>query len=247
MNLLLLEPAEVDACGRATVHGRRARHAHRVLRAVPGQQLRVGLVDGGLGRAQVEAISADALTVRATFATAPLPADDALLLAVPRPKVLLRMLAHAAALGFGRIVLLRSWRVDKSHLASTAMTAAAQREQLLLGLEQAGRTALPRVEFFPLFKPFVEDRLDSLDLPAARFVAHPAAQNGTAELDLARAAAFTLGLGPDGGWLPYEIEALAAHGFAPIHCGRHPLRTETALAVLTGQLDLLRQRGSVGP
>lgn len=242
MNLLLLEPHELDDRGRAVLHGRRARHAREVLGATPGQELRAGLLDGPLGTARVEAASPDELVVTAVF-DRPSPASrDALLLAVPRPKVLLRMLAHAAALGFADIVLLRTWRVDKSHLASTAMDPAAQREQLLLGLEQAGRTQLPQVRFFPLFKPFVEDRLQALALPATRFTAHPYAATGTCDLALGAAAPFALALGPDGGFLPYEVDQLAARGFLPVHCGSTPLRTETALAVLAGQLDLLRRR-----
>ncbi len=245
MNILLLEPEEIDARGRARIRGRRALHVHEVLRASVGQQLAVGQVDGPLGSAEVESTTRDELIVRTHLDQPSPPAPDALLLAVPRPKVLLRMLAHASALGFGRIVLCRTWRVEKSHLSSTAMSPTVQREQLLLGLEQAGRTHLPTVEFFPLFKPMVEDSLAGLELPSPRFCAHPTAANGTAELDLGRIGGFTLALGPDGGLLPYEVDQLTAHGFLPIHCGRHPLRTESALSVLWGQLDLLRSRGSL--
>ncbi|MCA8975717.1 MAG: 16S rRNA (uracil(1498)-N(3))-methyltransferase [Planctomycetes bacterium] len=245
MNLLLLEPGEVDETGRATIRGRRARHVRQVLRAAPGQQLRAGLLDGPIGLAEIEAIADDELTVKAKFDQVAPAAVDAVLMAVPRPKVLLRMLGHAAALGFGRIILLRTWRVDKSHLASTAMDPTTQREHLVLGLEQAGRTMLPRVDFFPLFRPFVEDRLPMLGLPPARFVADPRAPTGTEAIALGRAAAFALALGPDGGLLPYEVEQLASCGFLPVHCGRQPLRTETALAVMTGQLDLVRRQATV--
>jgi 16S rRNA (uracil1498-N3)-methyltransferase len=174
-------------------------------------------------------------------------AGDALLLAVPRPKVLLRVLAHATALGFQHIVLFRSWRVEKSHLMSTAMRPEVQREQLLAGLEQSGRTRLPAVRSFPLFRPFVEDHLPELALPPARFVAHPAAPVATHELAFPGRAAFALALGPDGGFRPYEVEAFAARGFLPVACAREPLRTETAFAVLAGQLALLRERASLAP
>jgi RsmE family RNA methyltransferase len=243
VNWLLLEPDELHG-DRAELHGRRATHVREVLRAMPGQRIKVGIVDGPLGSAVIEALGDD-LVLQVTLDEPPPPAGDVLLLAVPRPKVLLRMLAHAAALGFGRIVLLRTWRVDKSHLQSTAMRPETWRAQLLLGLEQAGRTALPRVEFFPLFRPFVEDRLAGLDLPRARFVAHPAAADDVAAVALAPGSAFALAIGPDGGLLPYEVEQFAARGFVPVQSGRHPLRTETALAVLAGQLDLLRRRATV--
>lgn len=245
MNFLLLHRDEVAADGIARLDGRRAAHVREVLRATVGQRLRAGILDGPIGSAAVLEIAADRVVV-ATECREPAPAsDDVLLLAVPRPKVLLRMLAHAAALGFRRIVLFRSWRVDKSHLQSTAMVADAQREQLLLGLEQAGRTRVPTVTLLPLFRPMVEDELPRLDLPALRFVGHPAALVASHELDLARGAPFALVLGPDGGLIPYEVAALVAAGFLPIHAGPQPLRTETALAVLWGQLDLLRRRGSL--
>lgn len=244
MNFLLLHAHEIDGDGRCRLVDRRAEHVRTILRAKAGDALRAGVVDGGgVGRAVVEAVGPDAVAVRLALdaASEPQPAD-ALLLAVPRPKVLLRMLAHAAALGFGRIALFRSWRVEKSHLASDSMQPEAQRSALLAGMEQAGRTRLPTVSFHALFKPMAEDWLPGAGLPATRFVAHPAAATATADLALAGVGGVALAVGPDGGFLPYEVEALAAQGFVPLSCGPRPLRTETALAVLKGQLDLLRAR-----
>ncbi|MCA8963946.1 MAG: 16S rRNA (uracil(1498)-N(3))-methyltransferase [Planctomycetes bacterium] len=245
MNFLLLEPGELDEGGVARLVGRRAAHVQAVLGAAVGDTLRAGLLDGPLGNAVIEAVGDDAVVVRASWERQPPASADVLMLAVPRPKVLLRMLAHAAAFGFAEIVLFRSWRVDKSHLDSTAMSAQAQREQLLLGLEQAGRTQLPKVRFCPLFKPMVEDDLPTWSLPRARFVGHPTAPTQTAELELGAAAPFALCLGPDGGLLPYEVERLAGAGFLPVSCGPHALRTEAALSLLFGQLDLLRRRASL--
>ncbi len=246
MNFLLLEPHELDAAGRAELRGRRAAHVHGVLRAQIGQRLRAGVLGGSLGHATVTALAADRVAVETAFDEPPPATRDVLLLAVPRPKVLLRLLAHAAAMGFARIELFRSWRVEKSHLASTAMRAEVQREQLLLGLEQAGRTRLPTIGFHPLFKPMVEDALPNLDLPGDRYVAHPTAAVDTADLAPGHGP-FALAIGPEGGFLPYEVGALRAAGFLPIRCGATPLRVETAVAALWGQLDLLRRRGQRAP
>ncbi|HYG67097.1 MAG TPA: 16S rRNA (uracil(1498)-N(3))-methyltransferase, partial [Anaeromyxobacteraceae bacterium] len=46
MNLLLLEPGELRDDGTARLTGRRAEHVREVLRAAPGERLRVGRVDG---------------------------------------------------------------------------------------------------------------------------------------------------------------------------------------------------------
>ncbi len=246
MNFLLLQPDEVDAAGRATLHGRRAQHVRTVLRAEVGATLRAGVVGGALGTATVCEVTPERVVVDAVLRDAPAASDDVLLLAVPRPKVLLRIYSHAAALGFGRIVLCRTWRVEKSHLQSKALRPDVARAQLLLGLEQAGRTRVPELLFFPRFKPMVEDSLPGLGLPPLRFTGHPAAATTTAQLTLPPAP-FALAIGPDGGFLPYEVHALAAAGFLPIRATSHALRTETALAVLAGQLDLLRARGSLRP
>lgn len=245
MNFLLLEPDEVGDDGRCELRGRRARHLHEVLRAEVGQKLRAGVLGGNLGEAVVERLEDERAVVRARFDRPPAPIADVLLLAAPRPKVLMRMIAHAAALGFARIVLFRSWRVDKTWMQSRAFDPEVQREQLLLGLEQAGRTVLPEVLRFDRFKPMVEDDLPTLDLPARRFVAHPAAATPTAELPQV-VEPFALALGPDGGLLPYEVDKLGEAGFEAITMGPHALRTETALAALWGQLDLLRRRSSLG-
>jgi 16S rRNA (uracil1498-N3)-methyltransferase len=249
VNFLLLAPDEVGDEGFVALHGARAAHVRTVLRASPGQELRAGLLGGRLGQATVLAVTADEVQLRCAlpFVVPPPAGDDVLLLAVPRPKVLLRLYAHAAALGFARLVLFRSWRVEKSHLQSKALQPAAQRAMLLAGLEQAGRTTLPCVQFFPLFKPMVEDALAAMALPPARFVAHPAAPTPTHALAYPGRTPFALAIGPDGGFLPYEVDALAKHGFLPVRCGSAPLRTETALAVLAGQLALLRERATVAP
>lgn len=245
MNLILVEAHELDEQGRVALRGHRAEHARAVLRVAVGDRLRVGRLDGPLGDADVVAVSPNVVELHCTFAgDTPARSDDTLLLAVPRPKVLRRCLEDATALGFGRIVLLRTWRVDKSHLASNAMQPRAQRAHLLAGLAQARRTRLPEIVVAPLFKPFVEDHLDALVAAPNRFVADP-----DAPLDLARAsvaaAPLTLAIGPERGFLPYEIEALGARGFAAVHSGHHPLRVETALANLHGGLALLRQHAAL--
>lgn len=239
MNFLLLEAEELARNGCAALRGRRARHLREVLGAEVGQRLRAGVVNGQLGEAEVLRAGDDEVVVRVDLRRQPPPVTDVLLLATPRPKVLLRMLSHAAAMGFAKIVLFRSWRVDKSWLASRAFEPTTQREQLLLGLEQSGRTVLPQVHTFDLFKPMVEDALPELDLPVQRFVAHPRAATPTAQLAALRGP-FTLALGPDGGFVDYEVDKLQATGFHPISMGPHALRTETALAALWGQLALLR-------
>lgn len=245
VNFLLLDRTELAADGEVTLRDRRATHLRQVLAVEVGQTLRAGIIDGPRAAAVVLAIAGETVTVRVTTTQPTPPPRDVLLLAVPRPKVLLRLYAAAAALGFGQLVLFRCWRVEKSHLQSKALDPTVQREHLLHGLEQAGRTHLPRITFAPLFKPMVEDLLPTLGLPPQRFVAHPTAAVRTHELAPLGAGPFALAIGPDGGFLPYEVDRLVDQGLLPITCGPEPQRTEVAVALLAGQLALLRERATV--
>src|SRR5690606_34567334 len=119
MNLLLLARGETDATGIVRLTGRRARELLRLPDLGAGRVLHAGVIDGPLGAAEVLEVDADAgtVTLGCRFAAeAPPRPEDTLLLAVPHPRTLLRCVEHAAALGFGRLVLLRTWRVAKSHL-----------------------------------------------------------------------------------------------------------------------------------
>ena len=91
MNLILLRAAEVDGNGVAQLTDARAGHVATVLKAAPGQQVRVGLIDGPFGTGTVVAVEPARVTLRCHFesATPPRPRLD-LLLALPRPKVLRR-------------------------------------------------------------------------------------------------------------------------------------------------------------
>jgi len=236
MNLLLLDPSEI-ADGRALLRGRRAGHLHRVLGVTVGQTL----VAGRLGREHGTATILEVDAERVVVAYQPEPEPRAvrqrdLVLAVPRPKVLSRCLQHAAALGYCRIALIRSTRVDRSHLLSHKLEPTHIRQPLILGLEQARRVQLPSVDVFDRFKPFVEDVLPGWLRHERRFVAHPGSHAEIPDEPLI-SAEYALAIGPEGGFVPYEIDALTQRGFHAISSPVGALRVESALSYFTGHLD----------
>ena len=48
--------------------------------------------------------------------------------------------------------------------------------------------------------------------------------------------AVTLAIGPEGGWIPYEIDLLANAGLQPVQLGARILRVETAVTALLARL-----------
>ncbi|HET8715866.1 MAG TPA: 16S rRNA (uracil(1498)-N(3))-methyltransferase [Holophagaceae bacterium] len=234
MNLLLLLDEDFVAPDRARLAGRRLLHAREVLGARPGDRLKVGRLGGLCGEGRILALDGEALELEVALEAPPPPKLPlTLLLALPRPKVLDRCLQAAAALGVARIVLLNAWRVEKAYWTSPKLEAGHLREQLLLGLEQARDTVLPQLRLARLLVPFLEAELPALQVGARALLAHPGAARpcprGLAEPAI-------LALGPEGGWIPSELDSFARAGFEPVSMGPRVLRTETALAALVGRL-----------
>ena len=199
MNLLLLEDGDFIAADRVLLQGRRLKHLQEVHRAEVGDSLRVGRLGGLMGQGQLLRLDSDAAELQISLEqSAPAKLPLTLLLALPRPKMLKRVLQTVASMGVPRLILLNSYRVEKSFWQTPFLQPEAIREQLILGL--VGHPG---------------------DYPACpRAVTQPV----------------TLAIGPEGGWIPYEVEKLAAAGLQPVQLGERILRVETAVTALLARL-----------
>ncbi len=247
MNLLLLERSEIADAGRVRLRDRRAEHLRKVLRAEAGRTLRVGVIGSGVGEGRVLAVTGEAVELEVEISAAPAPRSWVdLIVALPRPQALHRILQYAAAMGVGTIDLTNAWRVEKSYFSSPALREEAVRRQLVLGAEQGMNTRIPEVRLRKLLVPFVEE-LGGRSDPPLRLLAHPDAAEPieTAFFAAARAGAgparVEIALGPEGGWIDREVETFRGAGFRPVRLGAWILRVETALAAALAQLELLRR------
>jgi RsmE family RNA methyltransferase len=230
----LLDAGEIAADGTARIGGTRLAHLHDVQRFVAGDRLRVGAINGKLGAAEILRINTDEALLRVTL-TEPPPAvlPVTLVIALPRPKMLKRILVDATSLGVKRICFINSYRVDKSFWSSPWLAPETLATTCQLGLEQAIDTVLPHITLHKRFRPFVEDELPGIIGSSTALVAHPAAD---APCPRQRVGASTLVIGPEGGLIPFEVELLAAAGCLPVSLGTRILRVETAVAALLGRL-----------
>ena len=235
MNLLLLEDADFVGGERVRLSGRRLKHLHDVHRAETGDRLRVGHLGGLMGEGRLIALDAEHAELHVSLDQPPpakLPLT--LILALPRPKMLKRVLQTVSAMGVARLVLVNSYRVEKSFWQTPFLEAEAIREQLILGLEQARDTVLPEVSIEKRFKPFVEDRLPALAAGTLGLTGPP---GDYPTCPRAVQEAVTLAIGPEGGWIPYEVELLReAAGLQPVQLGERILRVETAVPALLARL-----------
>ena len=244
MNLLLIEPGSLHAGHSVRLEGAPARHVVEVLNARCGDTLRVGLLDGPRGTGTVTTLAKDAVELSCVFEDTipPRPRVD-LLLALPRPKVMRRLWAQLAALGAGRIILINAWKVEKMYFDSHVLRPDVYRPLLIEGLQQAGDTRVPEVRVCKQFKVLVEDELDALFPDGLRLVARPGEGRSVRDaVVVSNPGRVLLAVGPEGGWIPYEEELLAAHGFLSVSLGARTLRTDTACVALLALL-----RAAMGP
>lgn len=239
MNLLLFAQEELaDSCLRLS--GTRAEHIRQVLGLAAGDSLRLGMINGRLGQGTVLSMDSEAVTLAVSLDREPPPMPlTELILALPRPIMLQRILKQAATLGVRRIHLIRSAKVEKSFFHSPALLPEKIRERLLEGLTQAAvDTRLPDVLVHPLFSAFVRDVLPDLD--GCRLLAHPGVPAALPAVFPGNGGRVLLAVGPEGGWTEHEVSCLLEQGFAAFNMGSRILHVDTAVAVLLGQLELLR-------
>jgi RsmE family RNA methyltransferase len=243
VNRILFEPGELQPDGTVAFADRRAAHIRQVLRAGAGRVLQVGMLGGRIGTGCVTEAGDAGVRLAVTLdGDAPSPWVD-LILAVPRPKALKRLWPQLAALGVGRLVLLRAAGVEREYLATHWLREESYRPLLVEGLMQAGTTRLPEVTLATRFRPFVEDRLDALFPDACRLLAHPEPRISPADAVSADRRRLLVAVGPEGGWDEFELGLLEARGFRRFSLGARTLRTDTACVALLGALYYARLAG----
>ena len=245
MNLILVQPEEVLS-SQVRLTDRRADHLRKILKVKTGDTVKVGIIGGMMGAGVVSATSRQEVVLLIRVENPP-PSKLGLklILALPRPIMLKRVLAQAAALGIDHLFLVNASRVEKSFFEASPVKNGDFLPFLLNGLEQAIDTIAPTVSVHSRFKPFVEDILPAL-VASLKLIAHPDSGPGLAGLaPCAKVAGPTLlAIGPEGGWLDYEVAKFQESGFQSFSLGPRILRVDTAVPAITAQLALWRQMQS---
>ena len=234
VNLILLDDDDFVSGNSVRLMGRRLKHILEVHQPAVSDALTVGRLGGLIGKGRVTAATSVAVEMEIALGEAPPPPLAInLVLALPRPKVIKRVLLAVASLGVKRLDFINGFRVEKSYWQSPVLSPAGIRDALVLGLEQARDTILSEVGLHPLFKPFVEDELPALIRGTLALVAQPGIREYCPPVV---AQPVTLVIGPEGGFIPYELEKLTATGCRPIQVGARILRVETVIPYILGRL-----------
>lgn len=232
MNVLLVDKKDRLPQGQYLIDKKNDfNHLIDVLKVKLGSKVLVGELNGKMGFLSVIEISETSLKLAGTFDIDPpraLPIK--LIIALPRPKMLKRILRSISMLGVKEIYLINTSKVEKSFWYSK--TLEKYEKYLLQGLSQSKDTIIPKLYIKKRFKPFVEDELSSIIKDTIALLAHP---NKETPFPYRPKKNLTLAIGPEGGFSEYEVEKLEEIGFKTVHCGERILRMETAVISLLSQ------------
>ncbi len=241
MNLLLLEDSDLDPAagpgGCAVVRGERLRHVRKVLRAKIGDTLEVGRLGGGIGRGRIVELNHELVVVEPgpLDREPPEPLPVTLVLALPRPKFVGRILQAAAAMGVKRILLVHTARVEKSYWQSSVMRPESLRRHLMLGLAQARDTVLPEIDCLRGSRDLT-DALPGLVRDHEQVLVADAAGIEPCPLGADEPAALLVG--PEGGFLDGELDRFTTAGARVVSLGPRALRVEQAVVALLSRLAI---------
>ena len=214
-------------------------HIKEVLKAKEGDSLTIGEIGGNIGNATIAKITNDKVLLADIELNKkpPTKLDLTIVLALPRPKVLRRLIMDMTTLGVNRLIIVNSYRSQKSYWQSPLLDRID--EFIFEGLQQAIDTIPLKVELKKRFKPFVEDEFPSLlKEQESAVVAHPYAlqswktylkENSNTQMPK------VLCIGAEGGWIDYEVELLCKYGCRAVSLGERILRTETVVSTMLGQ------------
>jgi len=233
LNIVLLHQNDWIADGIAMVRDHRAAHIREVLRAQVGDTLRVGLLGGLCGQGVIEAVDASGVRLGVQLSEPPPPRHRFdIVLALPRPKMLRRILRQCAEFGVANLHLIQSARVEKSYWQSPLLQPARVEDALLAGLERSRDTIAPRVHLHRRFRPFIEDKLPGLCAGRPCWLADMGAPMSLAEAPPGPALVM---VGPEGGFVPFEVQLAESVQAQRVGLGERILSVDTALITVLAQ------------
>lgn len=244
MNLIIIENHELND-GNVTLSDHRCTHIRKVLRSKPGDTIKIGLLNGSIGHGTIIKLSKSEVLLEIILTEKPpaTPQTD-LILALPRPIMLKRILSQATQMGVRNIYLINANRVEKSFFNASALQEESINTFLKRGLEQAIDTRVPTVSIHSRFRPFVEDYLPEIMTSenTLGLIGHPSSENSLSETATNLfEKQILLAIGPEGGWVDFEITKFHEQGFFSFSMGQRILRVDSAVPALMAQVQLLRE------
>ena len=236
MNIILLREHDfIDDSTRVLIQDDRFVHITGVINPNIGQSLKVGLLGGSCGYGIVESIHSKGMILNVVLnELAPHRHPFDIVLALPRPKMLRRILRTIAEYGVDNLHLINSARVEKSFWQSPLLQPEKIHDALLAGMERSKDTIMTNVLLHQRFRPFIEDKLPGICGDRDCWLTDMNATRSAVDIDISSKPSVVM-IGPEGGFVPFETELAISTIAQPIHLGGRTLSVDTAVTTVLAQ------------
>ncbi|MEE9431963.1 MAG: RsmE family RNA methyltransferase [Melioribacteraceae bacterium] len=241
MNIIILTKNDRVDETTYSIDDNRATHIIKILKSKVGDVLEIGLLNDSIGKSEVVDLNDGIVKLKIlelSKYTTPQYCID-LILALPRPQTLKKVLATIATMGINNLYLIRSEKVEKSYFHSPLLEEKNYSKYLLEGLSQGKRVDLPKVTIHKKFKQFFENSFLQKNETSVKLLAHPDEDIFLNKKMLNNNNNIILAIGPEGGWNDFEINFMAEKGFQKFKLSKNILRVETAVTAALAQVELL--------
>lgn len=236
MNILILfESDRIESDLFEIKDPKRLFHLKEILRAKIGDQLKIGLLGGHFGSAQITSLTPMHLQVTWDFAKQNSPAAKLeLCIGLSRPPTLKKVLEHATSMGVTHFNFYRATLSEKSYASSKVFEPEHLNELLIAGLSQAGHSlTLPEIEVSTY-------GVNTLNAHEQSFVLSLRSGKTLHDYDIDFEQPLSFVLGPERGLTEKEEDILINQGFKPLKIHENILRVEIASFALLGALQTVK-------
>lgn len=235
---------------------RQTGHLRTILKIEINQKVKVGVINKGKGEGIVVKDEQSHYVIQlinpvhlenpeSSF----IPID--VVLCMPRPKILDKLLQQLASVGVKKIIIVFSEYSNKCYESSKNLKNEEIKKSLQLGLEQAMCTEFPEVYIHYSFNSFFMNFEKYADNDTVKLCAHTdvistniLAPCSVLNKDEGKILLLT---GCERGFSDFEIYLLKKLRFQFVHLSDRILKCETAILVLIGQLLLLTENTALRP
>ena len=231
MNIILFSNNDKYYSSIFSFHKNDERYSHikNVLHLKEGDVFKCGLINGKVGKGIVEEINEAKLLfsfIEMTEPQALYPIN--LIIGIPRPIQLKRLLKDVATIGVSSIHLVGTMLGEKSYLDSTLIEKEKTEKYLLEGASQAGNTLLPICTIYSSIYQFFEKVKIKKEAEKIIFDINYKNVPSASSNDIINHENIWLSFGSERGWSEKERNIFYKEGFKFITLGNRILRTETA-------------------
>jgi len=248
MNIIILTDLDILNNNEFELFDERYLHIKNILKKEIGDQIEIGYLNKGISRGKISNYTDKSVIIKLTkdfFKENENKINLDIICALPRPQTLKKILPLIATTGVKNLHLIKSSRVEKSFFYSPLVTQTKKiRKYLFEGLSQGKKTILPDVKVYTNFKEYFETEFEDLFSSnlnkTLKVIAHPDSKKSIFDVcEESKIDKIIVAVGPEGGWIPCELEYLETLGFQKIVISRSVLRVENAINAIIAQKELV--------